>query len=141
MANLLETVSKSGDFTVLLKAIKAAELEDTLNSEGSMTIVAPTDAAFAKLTVESRDALFENIPKLKRVVLYHVFMGDVRAEDLAEIDEAPTVEGSIVAIHRSKGAIQVNDAQVTQTDLIADNGVVHKIDTVLMPAILEHEYD
>jgi uncharacterized surface protein with fasciclin (FAS1) repeats len=141
MANLLETVSNSGDFTVLLKAIKAAELEDTLNSEGSMTIVAPTDAAFAKLTPASRDALFENIPKLKRVVLYHVFLGDVRAEDLAEIDEAPTVEGSIVAIHRSTGAIQINDARVTQTDLIADNGVIHKIDTVLMPAIREHEYD
>jgi uncharacterized surface protein with fasciclin (FAS1) repeats len=141
MANLLETVSKSDDFTVLLKAIKAAELEDTLNGEGSMTIVAPTDDAFAKLTAESRDALFENIPKLKRVVLYHVFLGDVRAEDLAEIDEAPTVEGSIVAIKRSAGETHINDARVTQTDLIVDNGVIHKIDTVLMPAILEHEYD
>jgi uncharacterized surface protein with fasciclin (FAS1) repeats len=141
MANLLETVTKSGDFTVLLKAIKAAELEDTLNGEGSLTIVAPTDEAFAKLTPASRDALFENIPKLKRVVLYHVFLGDVRAEDLAEIDEAPTVEGSIVAIHRSTGSIQINDARVTHSDLIADNGVIHKIDTVLMPAILEHEYD
>jgi uncharacterized surface protein with fasciclin (FAS1) repeats len=141
MANLLEIIAQSGDFTVLSKAIKAAELEDTLNSEGSLTIVAPTDEAFAKLTPESRDALFNNISKLKRIVLYHVISGDVRAEDFAEIAEAPTVEGSIVAIHRSAGETQINDARVTQTDLIADNGVLHKIDTVLMPGILEHEYD
>jgi uncharacterized surface protein with fasciclin (FAS1) repeats len=141
MANLLETATKSGDFTILLKAIKATELEDTLNSEGSFTIVAPTDDAFAKLPQASSDALFENIPKLKRILLYHVVMGDVRAEDLAEIDEAPTMEGSIIAIKRSTGKIHINDAQVTQTDIIADNGVIHTIDTVLMPAILEHEYD
>jgi uncharacterized surface protein with fasciclin (FAS1) repeats len=125
----------------LLKAIQATELEDTLNSEGSLTIVAPTDEAFAKLTPESRDELFANLPKLKRVVLYHVILGDVRAEDLAEINEAPTMEGSIVAILRSAGETKINDARIIQSDLIADNGVIHKIDTVLMPAILEHEYD
>lgn len=141
MANLLETATKSGNFTILLKAIKATELEDTLNSEGSFTIVAPTDDAFAKLPQASSDALFENIPKLKRILLYHVVMGNVQAEDLAEIDEAPTMEGSIIAIKRSAGKIHINDALVTQTDIIADNGVIHTIDTVLMPAILEHEYD
>jgi uncharacterized surface protein with fasciclin (FAS1) repeats len=141
MANLLETASQSGDFTVLLKAINTAGLEDTLDSEGSFTIVAPTDDAFARLPQGSIDELLQNIPKLKRVLLYHVVMGDVRSDDLAEIDEAPTVEGSIVAIHRSAGEIRINDALVTQSDIIADNGVIHKIDTVLMPAILEHEYD
>ena len=141
MANLLETAAKSGDFKILLKAIKATELEDTLNSEGSFTIVAPTDAAFEKLPSADRDALFANIPKLKRIVLYHVIMGNVQAEDFAEIDEAPTVEGSIVAIKRADGKVHVNDGLVTQADIIADNGVIHTIDTVLMPAILEHEYD
>jgi uncharacterized surface protein with fasciclin (FAS1) repeats len=141
MATLLETASKSGDFKMLLKAIQATELEDTLNSEGSFTIVAPTDEAFEKLPSADRDALFENIPKLKRIVLYHVVMGNVQAEDFAEIDEAPTMEGSIIAIKRANGQVHVNDALVTQTDILADNGVIHTIDTVLMPAILEHEYD
>jgi uncharacterized surface protein with fasciclin (FAS1) repeats len=141
MANILETATKSGEFTILLKAIKATELEDTLNSEGSFTIVAPTDDAFAKLSSADRDDLFANIPKLKRIVLYHTILGNVRSDDFAEIDEAPTVEGSVMAIKRSDGKIHVNDALVTQMDILADNGVIHKIDTVLMPAILAHEYD
>jgi uncharacterized surface protein with fasciclin (FAS1) repeats len=141
MANILETAAKSGDFSVLLKAIKATELEDTLNSEGSFTVLAPTDDAFAKLPQADRDALFDNIPKLKRIVLYHAVMGNVQSDDLAEIDEAPTVEGSVIAIKRSSGEVHVNDALVTQMDILADNGVIHKIDTVLMPAILAHEYD
>jgi uncharacterized surface protein with fasciclin (FAS1) repeats len=141
MANILEIATKSSDLTTLLKAVKATELEDTLNSEGSFTIVAPTDDAFAKLPSAERDALFANIPKLKRIVLYHAILGNVRSDDLAEIDEAPTVEGSVIAIKRAGGKIHVNDALVTQMDILADNGVIHKIDTVLMPAILAHEYD
>jgi uncharacterized surface protein with fasciclin (FAS1) repeats len=141
MANILETATRSGDFTALLKAIKATELEDTLNSEGSFTIVAPTDEAFAKLPPADVDALFANLPKLKRIVLYHAMLGDVRSDDLAEIDEAPTVEGSVIVIKRADGKIHINDALVTQMDILADNGVIHKIDTVLMPAILAHEYD
>ncbi len=141
MANLLETASKSGNFNTLLTAIKATELEETLDSEGSFTIVAPTDAAFEKLPSADREALFANIPKLKRIVLYHVVMGNVQSDDLAEIDEAPTMEGSIIAIKRADGKVHINDALVTQTDIIADNGVIHTIDTVLMPAILEHEYE
>jgi uncharacterized surface protein with fasciclin (FAS1) repeats len=141
MANILETASKSGDFTVLLEAIKATELEETLNSEGSFTVLAPTDDAFAKLPQADRDALFDNLPKLKRIVLYHAVMGDVRSDDLAEIDEAPTVEGSVLAIKRGEGKVHINNALVTQMDILADNGVIHKIDTVLMPAILAHEYD
>jgi uncharacterized surface protein with fasciclin (FAS1) repeats len=141
MANILEIAAKSGDFTTLLKAIKATELEDTLNSEGSFTIVAPTDDAFTKLPSADRDALFANLPKLKRIVLYHAVLGNVQSDDLAEIDEAPTVEGSVIAIKRADGKIHINDALVTQMDILADNGVIHKIDTVLMPAILAHEYD
>lgn len=141
MASLLEIAEKSGEFTTLLKAINVAELEGILNGEGSLTILAPTDDAFDRLPTATRESLFDNIPKLKRILLYHVISGDVRAEDLAEIDEAPTVEGSIVAIHQEAGKTHVNDALVTAVDTIADNGVIHKIDTVLMPAIIEHEYD
>jgi uncharacterized surface protein with fasciclin (FAS1) repeats len=141
MANILETAAKSGDFTSLLKAIKATDLEETLNSEGSFTIVAPTDDAFAKLPPADLDALFANISKLKRIVLYHAVLGNVQSDDLAEIDEAPTVEGSVIAIKRAAGKIHINDALVTEMDILADNGVIHKIDTVLMPAILAHEYE
>jgi uncharacterized surface protein with fasciclin (FAS1) repeats len=141
MANLLETASTAGEFSTLLQAIDLAELAPTLNAEGSYTLLAPTDAAFAKLPAADRDALLENIPKLKRVLLYHVIPGDVRAEDLIEIDEAPTAEGSIVAIQHSPDRIRVNDAIVTSIDTIADNGVIHAIDTVLMPGILEGEYN
>jgi uncharacterized surface protein with fasciclin (FAS1) repeats len=141
MSNLLEMASQSGDLTLLLKAIHLAELTDTLNSEGSFTILAPTDNVFGQWPQEEIDSLFENIPKLKRVLLYHVLFGDVRSDDLAEIDEAPTVEGSIVAIEHSEGKIFVNDAQVTELDLLASNGVIHKISAVLVPTIASHEYD
>lgn len=141
MSDLLEIASQSGDLTVLLKAIRAAGLENTLRGEGSFTLLAPTDDVFGEWPPESLNSLLENIPKLKRVLLYHVFFGDVRSDDLAEIDEAPTVEGSIVAIEHSEGKIQVNDAQVTELDLLASNGVIHKINAVLIPTIASHEYD
>lgn len=141
MSNLLEKASESNDLTLLLKGIQLAELTDTLNSEGSFTILAPTDSVFRQLPPEELDSLFENIPKLKRVLLYHVLFGDVRSDDLMEIDEAPTVEGSIIAIDHLDGKIHVNEAQVTELDLLADNGVIHKIDAILIPAIASHEYD
>jgi uncharacterized surface protein with fasciclin (FAS1) repeats len=141
LPNLLETVSNAGDLTLLLKGIHLAELTDTLNSEGSFTILAPTDEVFRQLPQEELDSLFENIPKLKRVLLYHVLFGDVRSDDLIEIEEAPTVEGSIIAIDHLEGKIHVNDAQVTELDLLASNGAIHKISAVLMPTIASHEYD
>jgi uncharacterized surface protein with fasciclin (FAS1) repeats len=141
MSDLLEVASQSGDLTVLLKAIRTAELEKTLRGEGSFTLLAPTDDVFAEWPPEELNALLENIPKLKRILLYHVLFGDVRSDDFAEIDEAPTVEGSIVAIEHSDGKILVNDAQVTKLDLLASNGVIHKINTVLIPTIASHEYD
>jgi uncharacterized surface protein with fasciclin (FAS1) repeats len=141
MSHLLETASKSSDLTLLSKGIQLAELTEILNSEGSFTILAPTDDAFRQLPPEELDSLFENVPKLKRILLYHVLFGDVRSDDLMEIDEAPTVEGSIIAINHLEGKIHVNDAQVIELDLLADNGVLHKIDTVLIPTIASHEYD
>lgn len=138
MANIVKTAEQAGKFTTLLKAIEQAELADILNSPGPYTVFAPTDEAFAKLPEETIESLTQDIPKLKRVVSYHVTFGDVRAEDLMEIAEAETVEGSVVAIDSSNG-LKVNDAQVIESDVLADNGVIHVIDTVLIPGLLAAE--
>lgn len=135
MANLLETAAQAGSFKTLLTAIDKAGLAAELEAPGSFTLLAPTDAAFEKLPSGKLDELLNDLTKLRRVLSYHVLFGDVRSDDLAQIDEAPTVEGSVVAIDHD-GGIKVNDTPVTQMDLLADNGVIHVIDGVLVPAIL-----
>ncbi|NJO79037.1 MAG: fasciclin domain-containing protein [Cyanobacteria bacterium RM1_2_2] len=135
MADLLETAAKAGQFKTLIEAIEAAGLTETLSAEGPFTILAPTDQAFSHLPDGELDRLKQNISELKQVLLYHVVFGDVRAEDLAQIREAPTVEGSIVVVEHSEG-IKINDATVMKTDILTDNGVIHIIDTVLVPTIL-----
>ena len=138
MADLVETTEQAG-FKTLARVIAAAELAEILKTPGPYTVFAPTDEAFGKLPEGTLSALLEDIPKLKRIVSYHVTFGDVRAEDLMEIAEAETVEGSIVAIESSNGTIKVNDAQVLQSDILTDNGVIHVIDTVLIPALVAAE--
>lgn len=138
MANLVETAKQEG-FTTLTRVIAAAELAEILKSPGPYTVFAPTDEAFGKLPEGTLESLVEDIPKLKRIVGYHVAFGDVRAEDLMEISEAETFEGSVVAIESSDGTIKVNDAKVLQTDILTDNGVIHVIDTVLIPALVAAE--
>ena len=138
MADIIATAVNAGNFTTLVKAIESADLVDLLKSEGSYTVFAPTDEAFSALPQEALAALLQDIPKLKRILTYHVVFGDVRAEDLQQIEEAATVEGSIVAIENNNG-IKVNDANVLQTDIIADNGVIHIIDGVLIPALVAAE--
>lgn len=138
MADLIETAQQAGTFRTLIQAIGATELVEILTSPGPYTVFAPTDEAFAKLPKGTLESLLNDIPKLKRIVLYHVAFGDVRAEDLMEINEAETVEGSVVAIESTDG-IKVNDAKVLQTDILTDNGVIHVIDTVLVPALVAAE--
>ncbi len=140
MADIVETAVNTGDFNTLIKAVEASGLLETFKSEGPYTLFAPTDDAFANLPEGTLDALLENIPKLKRIVAYHVAFGDVRSDDLAQIDEAQTVEGSVVAIASVDGKFQVNNANVLKTDILADNGVIHIIDQVLMPALVVAEY-
>ncbi len=136
MSDLVETANQAG-FQTLIKAAEAAGLIDLLKSPNSFfTVFAPTDEAFAKLPKGTLDALLQDIPKLKRIIAYHVADGDVRAEDLLQIDEATTVEGSVVAIEHQGDKIKVNNANVTKTDVTADNGVIHVIDAVLMPAMV-----
>lgn len=138
MADIVETAVNAGTFNTLVKAVEAAELVEILKSPGPYTVFAPTDEAFAKLPEGTLDSLLQDIPKLKRILTYHVAFGDVRAEDLMQIEEAETVEGSIVAIDSSEG-IKVNDAKVVKTDVLADNGVIHVIDGVLIPALVAAE--
>ncbi|WP_341526379.1 fasciclin domain-containing protein [Nostoc sp. UHCC 0302] len=136
MADLLETAINAGNFNTLVKAVDALQLRETLQSPGPFTIFAPTDEAFAKLPEGTLDSLLQDIPKLKKIVTYHVAFGDVRSDDLVQINEADTVEGSVVAIESSNGKFKVNDANVLKTDILTDNGVIHVIDAVLMPAIV-----
>ena len=137
MANLVDIAASTTELSTLVRALKAAELLDFLSSPGSFTVLAPTDEAFAKLPDGTLDSLLGQVHTLKRVLMYHVLPGDVRSDDLAQIDEAPTEEGSIVAVSRSNGGFKINEAQVIKTDVLADNGVIHIIDQVLIPGILE----
>lgn len=136
MANLINKVESAGSFNTLLKAFDTAEVRETLEAPGPFALLAPTDEAFAKIPANELDELLKNTHKLKQVLMYHVLFGDVRSDDLAEIDEAPTVEGSVVVVSHDDGHIQVNDATVLMTDILADNGVIHAIDTVLIPTMI-----
>jgi uncharacterized surface protein with fasciclin (FAS1) repeats len=136
MADLVQTATEAGSFKTLLTAVEAAGLVETLQSPGPLTVLAPTDEAFANLPQGTIDTLLQDIPKLKKILTYHVLFGDVRSDDLIEIEEAPTFEGSVVAVE-SKNGIKVNDAKVLKTDILTDNGVIHVIDKVLIPAFFD----
>ncbi len=137
MANLLDTLTEKKTISSLSYAIEATKLHDFLTSPGPFTLLAPTDDAFGNLPEGELEALLADPATLKRILMYHVLSGDVRSDDLAEIDEAPTEEGSIVAVSRTNGRVQINEAQVLQTDILTDNGVIHVIDQVLIPGVLE----
>ncbi|MEA5598106.1 fasciclin domain-containing protein [Rivularia sp. UHCC 0363] len=136
MANLVETAINAGKFETLIKALQAAELTDILTTSDTYTVFAPTDEAFAKLPEGTIESLLQDIPKLKQILTYHVAFGDVRSDDLAQIDEVPTFEGSVLAVESQSGRVKLNDANVVQKDILADNGVIHAINSVLMPAII-----
>jgi uncharacterized surface protein with fasciclin (FAS1) repeats len=136
MANIVETAVNAGKFKSLVQAAEAAQILDALKSDEIFTLFAPTDEAFAKLPEGTLDSLLQDIPKLKKILAYHVAYGDVRSDDLVQIEEAETLEGSVVAIESKNGKVKVNDANVVQTDILADNGVIHVIDSVLMPAMV-----
>ncbi|MEH2169078.1 MAG: fasciclin domain-containing protein [Nostoc sp.] len=133
MANIIDTATNNGSFTTLVAAIQAAGLVDTLKGDGPFTVFAPTDEAFNKLPAGTVDALLQDIPKLKKILTYHVVSGKVLAADVVKLKTAKTVEGSDVKIDASNG-VKINDATVATADVAADNGVIHVIDTVLIPA-------
>ena len=132
-ADIVDT-AVAGKFNTLVAAVKAAGLVDTLKGAGPFTVFAPTDEAFAKLPAGALESLLkpENKSKLQSVLTYHVVPGKVMAKDVMKLDKAKTVEGGSVTI-KSKNGVVVNNAKVTKTDIAASNGVIHVIDTVLLP--------
>jgi uncharacterized surface protein with fasciclin (FAS1) repeats len=134
MSDIVDTAVEAGSFNTLVTAVKAAGLVDTLKGAGPFTVFAPTDEAFAKLPDGTVDALLKDIPKLKKILTYHVVSGKVKAADFSlTLKSATTVEGSDVKIDASNGSVKVNDATVSTPDVDTDNGVIHIIDTVLIP--------
>ncbi|MGB6299447.1 MAG: fasciclin domain-containing protein [Rivularia sp. (in: cyanobacteria)] len=133
MADIVDTAVNAGSFKTLVAAVKAAGLVDTLKGKGPFTVFAPSDDAFAKLPDGTVDGLLQDIPKLKKILTYHVVSGKVMAADAAKLKSAKTVEGSEIKIDASNG-VKINDATVSKADVTADNGVIHVIDTVLMPS-------
>jgi uncharacterized surface protein with fasciclin (FAS1) repeats len=135
-ANIVETAVAAGQFKTLAAALEAAGLIDTLTGEGPFTVFAPTDEAFAKLPAGTVDSLLkpENKEKLKAILLYHVVPGNVTAKQVMKLNgrTVKTVEGASVKVNTTHG-VKVNDANVTKTDIHASNGVIHVIDTVLLP--------
>ncbi|WP_046867580.1 fasciclin domain-containing protein [Microvirga massiliensis] len=135
-ADIVETASSNGSFTTLVAAVKAAGLVDTLKGQGPFTVFAPTDEAFKKLPPGTVENLLkpENRAQLTRILTYHVVPGKVMAGDVkGKRTTATTVEGSAVAIDASGQAVKVDNATVRQADVTASNGVIHVIDTVIMP--------
>lgn len=132
--DIVDTAVAAGSFKTLVAAVKAAGLVETLKSEGPFTVFAPTDDAFAKLPKGTIADLLkpENKDKLVAILTYHVIGGKVLSADLKEGMEAPTVNGSNVTVSLSSGA-KINGANVISADIKTKNGVIHVIDTVLLP--------
>jgi uncharacterized surface protein with fasciclin (FAS1) repeats len=126
---------EAGSFKTLAAALEAAGLVGTLQGEGPFTVFAPTDDAFAKLPKGTVESLLmpENKQALVEILTYHVVAGEVKAEQVLKLDSATTVEGSAVAIHVKDGAVFVDNAKVLKTDVAASNGIIHVIDSVILP--------
>jgi len=133
--DIVATAIGAGSFTTLVQALTAAGLVETLTYAGPFTVFAPTDAAFAKLPAGTLTDLLkpENKQKLKDILKYHVLFGTVRAEDVVDLKKAKTVNGQKLKITVKGGTVRVNKAKVTKTDIMCINGVIHVIDTVVLP--------
>lgn len=135
-ADIVDTAVSAGQFNTLVAAVKAADLVATLKGKGPFTVFAPTDAAFAKLPAGTVDDLLkpENKAKLQSILTYHVLSGKVMAKDILGKKLSPkTVQGSKVMVDGTKGGVTVDGAKVTTADIKTSNGVIHVIDTVIMP--------
>ena len=133
--DIVDTAVAAGSFKTLAAALKAADLIDTLKGAGPFTVLAPTDEAFAKLPAGTVDDLLkpQNKAKLVKILTYHVIPGKAMAADVVKLTSAKTVQGSDVKIMVNDGKVMVDGANVVKTDIECANGVIHVIDTVLMP--------
>lgn len=130
-ADIVETAVKAGSFKTLVAAVQAAGLVDTLKGPGPFTVFAPTDEAFAKVPKEALDALLKDKAALTKVLTYHVVPGKVMAADV-KAGKVRTVQGTDLTLGTT-GGVTVDNARVTAADVVASNGVIHVIDTVVMP--------
>ena len=133
--DIVDVAAANPDFSTLVAAVQAAGLVDALKGEGPLTVFAPTDAAFAKLPAGTVESLLlpENKAKLVEILTYHVVAGKVMAADVVKLDSATTLQGQSVKIKVVGGNVMVDTANVLATDVKASNGVIHVIDTVLLP--------
>lgn len=131
-ADIVDTAVSAGQFKTLVKAVQEAGLVDTLKGKGPFTVFAPTDEAFAKLPPGTLDALLKDKKKLAAVLTYHVVPGKVMAAQVKP-GQVKTVEGQSLTISTANGEVMVDNAKVIKTDIVASNGVIHVLDTVVLP--------
>jgi uncharacterized surface protein with fasciclin (FAS1) repeats len=133
--DIVDTAVGAGSFKTLVAAVTAADLAETLKGEGPFTVFAPTDDAFAKLPAGTVEDLLkpENKDKLKAILTYHVVSGKVMAKDVMTLKEAKTVNGGMVMVSMEADTVMIDNAKVVQADVECSNGVIHVIDTVIMP--------
>lgn len=133
--DIVDTAVAAGSFKTLAAALQAAGLVDTLKGKGPFTVFAPTDEAFAKLPAGTVEDLLkpENKEKLRAILLYHVVPGKVTAKQVVKLASTKTANGQSITISTNDGVVKVDDAMVTKTDIAATNGVIHVIDSVLLP--------
>ena len=133
--DIVDTAVAAGSFKTLAAALQAAGLVETLKGKGPFTVFAPTDEAFAKLPAGTVENLLkpENREKLKAVLTYHVVAGKVTAAQVTKLKSAKTVQGSEATVSVTGGKVKIDNANVVKTDIMASNGVIHVIDTVIMP--------
>ena len=133
--NIVDTAVAAGNFKTLAAALGAAGLVDTVSGAGPFTVFAPTDAAFAKLPAGTIENLLkpENKDQLTAILTYHVVQGKVMAADVVKLSEAKTVNGKTLKVKVNGGNVMIDDATVTSTDIAASNGVIHVVDSVMIP--------
>ena len=132
-SDIVDTAVAAGSFNTLVTAVQEAGLVDTLKGEGPFTVFAPTDDAFAKIPADQLDALLADKEKLTAVLTYHVVPGKVMSTEVVKLDSAATVQGQSVAIKVQDGKVFIDEAQVSTADIETSNGVIHVIDTVILP--------
>jgi len=132
MADIVDVAVSAGTFKTLVAAVKAAGLVETLKGKGPFTVFAPSDDAFAKLPKGTVEGLLADLPKLKSILTYHVVAGKVTAADVMKLTSAKTVQGQSVTF-QTNGGVKVNGANVVTADVKADNGIIHVIDSVILP--------
>lgn len=132
---IVDIAASKPEFSTLVAALKAGDLVTTLQGTGPFTVFAPTNDAFAKLPAGTLDDLLkpENRDKLRAILTYHVVPGRVLAADVVKLDEATTVNGAKADVEVEGGTVMVDGAKVTATDITADNGVIHVVDSVMLP--------